>query len=128
MSTGRLIGGILALAAGALSLGATFYYVAGGIGFDNPIILTNLAISIVILVGGILGILGKKVGGILALIGGALWLIGGLLVVVSDFAFYYLWPMSLFFIILNVGILYFLSLESIIAVISGIIILVSGEK
>jgi hypothetical protein len=127
MSTGRIIGGILALIAGVMLLIGTFYQNSYfGMDFDN-LVLVNLAMAALMLVGGILGLVKlKKVGGILALVGGVLLMLGGLLAWFTPF--YYLWPLSFFFFLTHSEFTYTFALESIIAIVGSIILLVSSKE
>jgi hypothetical protein len=128
MSAGRVIGGILALVAGVLLLiGALWAIPEYHIEFTNPVVISNLAIACVMIVGGILGLVKlKTVGGIVALIAGIISIMGGLLIQFTSF--YYLLPLSLFYYIIPIDIFYFFAIEAIIAIVGGIILLVSKEK
>ena len=127
MSAGKIIGGIIALAAGALLLiGAIATFFEYHFTITDPIFWSNIIIALLMVVGGILGILKKIAGGILALVGGALSMIGGLLAMYASF--YYLWPLSVFFFIVPAEFTYLFAIESIIAIVGGIIILVSKDK
>jgi len=127
MSAGRIVGGIIALVAGVLLLfGAIIAFMEYTMDFTDPMFLSNLIIAIIIIVGGILGIVQKTAGGILALIGGAISLIGALLALYASF--YYLWPLSVFFFIYPSWLTYYFPIEAIIAIVGGIIILVSKGK
>jgi len=128
MSAGRIVGGILALVAGALLLIGLFWAMADwGIGFDEPICLWNLAMAALMIVGGILGLVKVKIaGGILALVGGGLLILGGLLALFGDI--WYFIPLSFFFFLHPAEFTYFFALEGIIAIVGGIILLVSSKE
>lgn len=148
MSALKVVGGILALAAGALVLlldlvllGFPLYSLfpsTGGFGMqatlvsmEPAILYVQLIVSIVAMGGGILGLIGKRAGGILALISGIVWLLGG-------FLFYYvliLTPLSALFAWTNlpgplsIGGSYALliTFEAVLAVVGGILMLPKGK-
>ena len=128
MSAGRIVGGILALVAGALLLIALFWAMARwGLEFNDPIILWNLAVAALIIVGGILGLAKVKIaGGILALVGGGLSILGSLLFLLG--VLWYFMPLSFFYFIIATEFTYVFALEAIIAIVGGIILLVSSKE
>ena len=126
MGIGKLIGGILALAAGAMILIGLFLWMNGdGVTLDMPIAWWNIASSAVAIVGGILGLLGKKIGGILALIVGALWIIGGILAITYVTIDFVALSVTLYYWIYDFT--YVVSIEAIIAIVGGILLLVSSS-
>jgi hypothetical protein len=128
MSAGRIVGGIIALVAGALLLIGVFWSMAEfHMTFGNPIAVFNLVMAALMIVGGVLGLAKlKTVGGILALIGGVLSMLGGLLAWFTPF--YYLWPLSFFFLLAPSEFTYYFATESIIAIVGAIILLVSSKE
>ena len=126
MGAGKTVGSILAIAAGVMILiGVIIWFIKFSGEITNPTILTNIILSALTIVGGILGLIGKmtKVGGVLALISGVLWVIGGLLMYayITDL----LMPAGLLLMFTLEMIFYFFSIESVMAIIGGILLLVS---
>jgi hypothetical protein len=128
MSTGRVVGGILALVAGAWVLIGTLWVVAVySPVFTDIFILYNIVIAALMIVGGILGLAKlKTVGGILALCASAMSIMGGLLAYIGHF--WDLVPIGLLFVLFPSDFTYFFALETIIAIVGGIILLVSSSK
>ncbi|MFX1293776.1 MAG: hypothetical protein ACFFD2_02785 [Promethearchaeota archaeon] len=93
------------------------------------VIYISLIIAIIGLIGAIVGLAGKKVGGALVLIAGGLWLIGGFLLGSMP----QLWPLSGIgawtgiILIQSGSIVYFISIEAILCILSGISILAGGD-
>ncbi|MFX1295770.1 MAG: hypothetical protein ACFFD2_13075 [Promethearchaeota archaeon] len=83
MGTVKVVGGILALAGGAmvliLCLLIANLYLAGSMEMLLNWIV-NFIIAILAIIGSLMGIAGKKVGGILAFIAGLWWTIFGILI------------------------------------------------
>ena len=110
MDIGKIVGGILALFAGVLVLCAFFYYLfVGPIPITYPPMYINLIISAVTIVGGILMLLGKKIGGIFALVAGLVWVIMGLITATE--ITYQLVPLSFIFIITDIASFYNFSIH-----------------
>ncbi|MDD1778822.1 MAG: hypothetical protein LUQ65_11725 [Candidatus Helarchaeota archaeon] len=128
MSAGRIVGGILALVAGVLLLIGVFVrMVIWSLDFSVPFVLPNIIIAALMMVGGILGLARlKTVGGILALVAGVVSIIGGLLLMFTSF--YYLLPLSLISAFIMADFTYFFALEAFIAIVGGIILLVSSKE
>jgi len=127
MSAGRIVGGILALVAGALLLIGTLWVVAvWSSDFTDIFVLYNLGMAALMIVGGILGLVKlKTVGGILALVAGGMSIVGGLLAFMGEI--WDLIPSSFFFVLYPSEFTYFFALEAIIAIVGGIILLVSSK-
>ncbi|MHA1265314.1 MAG: hypothetical protein ACTSRS_08790 [Candidatus Helarchaeota archaeon] len=125
MSVGRIIGSILAILSGVLVIVGIGYWVSEGIDFVNPITIQNLLVSIIIITGGILGLAGKRFGGIFVLAGGLLWLVGDLLALFASI--YELAVMSFLVILIPIIYVYFGVIELSLAVIGGIIILATND-
>ncbi|MHA1276483.1 MAG: hypothetical protein ACTSQI_14530 [Candidatus Helarchaeota archaeon] len=128
MGIGKIIGSILALASGLFVLISVFFL---NIKYHVPLsetwMLVDLLLAILVIVGGILGLTGKKWGGAFALIGGAVWLVGMLLAMTAG-----VWEImivSIFWIFFpsTIEVIYFGIIEIMLAIIGGIIILASGE-
>ena len=140
MGAAKAVGGILALAGSALVLllaldmiiglgiftpGANLYsmaVIAAWMIEGDVVIYIQLVIAIVGLVGAIVGF-AKKAGGALALIAGVIWLIGGFVGLAI------LWPLSALGMWtgqLLVG-ANFISIEAILCLVGGILILASGS-
>ena len=125
MNSGR-IGSILVLISGAIVVaGALFILIkygdeSGAIKF----IISMFTFSAVAIVSAILGFKDKKVGGWLALIAGIVWLVGSNLCLFANFCFISI--LSIFgFTIIDIGLIYFGTVELALAIIGGILILVS---
>ena len=128
MSAGKKVGGILALASGALGLIAVVYILLEyAVPITESFMTVNLIVSIVVLVGGILGIVGTKVGGGLAIVGGCVWLIGMFLYTFGVSNLFY--NVSIFYFILPevIELVYFGIIEIALAIVGGIVILASGS-
>ena len=129
MGAGRIVGGILALAAGWLVLFGWFMWVSNyGMPIGHQISLWNLLCIALAIVGGILGLVGNasKVGGGLVLAAGALWLITSIIWYISGDYFLMVPTSGMFFLMgASIAFLYFFAIESIIAVVAGIVLLVS---
>ena len=129
MSVGK-IGGILAVASGALILVGVMVLM---IGYHVPLtelfMIADLLLSIAILVGGILGLIGKKWGGILPLVGGAFWLVSLFLLLFTTF-WNDIFIVSVFWLIAPTTFnlfIYFGIIEISLAILGGILILVSSK-
>ncbi|NVM53707.1 MAG: hypothetical protein HWN66_08385 [Candidatus Helarchaeota archaeon] len=136
MGAAKTVGGILALTGGTLVL--IWCLIVAGIMFAAPtpfIIgwIINLLLAMLGLVGGILGLVGKKAGGALALIAGLVWIL--LMVLLSMGVFgdpitnWETWamlaPYSLFGA--YVYAIPYITLEGLLCLIGGILILAGGE-
>ena len=92
--------------------------------------MINLIVSIVVLVGGILGMVGVKAGGGLALAGGLVWLLGMFLIIfevefiICNISLFYVLPSSLPYI----EVLYCGIIEISLAIVGGIVILASSKE
>ncbi|MFX1294121.1 MAG: hypothetical protein ACFFD2_04595, partial [Promethearchaeota archaeon] len=98
-------------------------------GAGQILIYISLIIAIVGLIGAILGLAGKKAGGALVLIAGVLWLIGGFIIMPVP----QLWPLSgiaawtnLIYISTG-GEIFFISIEAILCVLGGMLILAGSS-
>ena len=120
MSTGRIVGSILALVAAGLAVVSLVTLVAG---YELVIFLISLAVSAVVIIGGILGLMDKKVGGWLALIGGIVWTVGNLLCVFAHFCT--LVCVSILIFVIPFTLVYFGMIEIILTITGAILILVS---
>jgi hypothetical protein len=139
MGAARVVGGILALAAGVLSLlvaldlmigiglfGLTFGYMIQGMAASiYPMVLyVQLILAILAILGGILALAGKKAGGIIALIVAIVWLAGGFIWTLST-ATVFLLPFSAILawtdqiIFMTSGTI--ISIEAIICLVGGIL-------
>jgi len=145
MGAAKAIGGILGLVSGVLVLlvaldlmiglgifgltATTMTYAALILLYGTTVIYINLVIAIIALLGGILGLAGKKAGGGLALAAGIIWLIGGFLIASVP----YLLPFSAIMawtdqiIIISMPNVYFISIEAILCLVGGIMILAGGS-
>jgi len=131
MSAGRVFGGIIALIAGIFILTYNFAFVDLGVlnlGGDFAFAwFINLIVAAFALIGGILGLASKNGGGV-ALLAGILALvlgiIGSLVVPLSVMFFQY----SLFSNLTHVGPWYGITLEEILMLLGGIIMLASSSK
>jgi hypothetical protein len=128
MSTGRIVGGILALVAGALLLIGIFWGMAKySIPLDSSFVAVTLSEAALMVVGGILGLVKvKTVGGILALVGGGVSILGSILAFTGTY--WDLLTLSFFFMLSPMEFTYFFALEAIIAIVGGIILLVSSKE
>ena len=129
MSVGK-IGGILAIISGALVLVGVMVLM---IGYHVPLtaifMIGDLILSILVLVGGILGLTGKKWGGILALISGSVWLVNLFLLLAGIWGGIFI--VSVFWMIAPstfIPIIYFGIIEIALAILGGILILVSSSE
>jgi len=140
MGAAKVIGGLLALVAGILSLlvaldlligigifGASISIYIGAIILAGEFyIYLGLIFAIIAIIGGIVGMAGKKAGGGIALIIAVIWLIGGFLASSVPLLF----PMSAMLLwtgqiaIGGVGII---SIEAIICLVGGILVLAGGS-
>lgn len=127
MGAGRIVGGILAIIGASSILFTVIYYLInyGPDIFTDPLFLQMLMVSVLVLVGGILGVTGKRAGGGLALAGGCIWLIG--LFLVLHTSFYYLMAISFLERLIPTMYVYFGIIEIGLAIAGGIVILASGE-
>ena len=126
MGVGKKFGGILAIVSGILILIPVIFYLGVfNISIDTPPLMENLILSIIVIIGGILGFSGRKAGGWLALACGCLWLVGGFLWIFMSIV--YLVAISFFYYLIPIEIVYTAIIEITLAITGGIIILASGE-
>jgi hypothetical protein len=133
MSAGKITGGILALVGGAFILFQALLFIDNIAGFPDEVIgwFVNIAICSLAIVGGILGLTGKRAGGMLALIGGAFAIICGLITVYITWNMT-LWPYSFFTSTLNLfdepyHLFAGISIEALLTLAGGIVIIASGS-
>ena len=127
MGTGRIIGAVLALVAGAMILMGVGIWITSHSGtFSDLPIIWNTILAAVSIVGGILGILGKasKIGGILALIAGVLWIVGDILYFTGSV---FLLASSLLLFLTYAEFTYIFAIESVLAIVGGILLFVTGD-
>jgi len=147
MSALKALGGILALVGGALVLlldllwlfsidvTAIFPVTAGlfamalAVGMEPAILYIQLIVGLIAVIGGILGLAGKRAGGALALIAGVIWLIGGFLwgnvVILTPLSSFLGWTNL---IVISTGSsAIVITVEAILSVVGGIMILPGGK-
>lgn len=143
----KVVGGILALAGAALALlvaldlliglGIFNYMTFGGSFHMATALLSNniniyigLALALLAIVGAILGMAGKRFGGIFALIAGALWLLGGLMwlqmPMLAPMSAMLIWTGQINFMAFPM--IYVISIEAILCLIGGILVLAGGSS
>ena len=132
MSAAKIVGGILALAGGAFILIQLLVWLdyLWGDSAEVSCFLLNAGITTLAIVGGILGITGRRSGGVLALIGGAVAIFFGILTVYVtwDLA---TWPISFFTSSLGLfpepeHLFAGITIESLLILAGGITIIASG--
>ena len=116
------ISGIFPLTAGILA--QAFAVMA-----EPSILYIQLIVALIAVVGGILGLAGKRAGGALALIAGVVWLIGGFLwgtvIILTPLSAIFGWTSQ---IAIPVGSDYIIiTVEAILSVVGGIMILPGGK-
>ncbi len=135
----KAVGGIIGLVSGILVFIIAMGRVLGDNFFNLPyfdiwnwlilgtpaLMWINLIFSIVVIIGGFLGLIGKRAGGAILLIIGLLWIIGAILPEMGVSSLLFLYPMS-FFVAMSNAFLWVLTIESILIVIAGIMILAGG--
>ena len=137
MSALKVLGGLIALIAGILvllpvlgllgvsiiSFNYIWQYNLVVILIGNTFVYINLVLAILAILGGIIGIAGKKVGAILVLIAAIVWIIGGLTLSGLES----LVPISFYTAMTGNSLIgsgdWFLTLEAILALLSGLLIL-----
>ena len=137
MSALKVLGGLIALVAGVLVLLPVLELLGVSIiSFDylwhysfvefligNTFIYINLVLAILAILGGIIGIAGKKVGAVLVLIAAIVWIIGGLTISGLES----LVPISFYTAMTGNSLIgsgdWFLTLEAILALIGSLLIL-----
>ena len=130
MASGRLIGGILALAGGALmALGLVLWIVDWKLPAGGPISMFNLVLIAVSIVGGILGILGKmsKIGGVLALVAGLVWIIGGVLLYTGSLGGLTMPTSLIYYFQIVPNLTWWFPIEAIFPLVGGILLLISSS-
>ncbi|MFX1293731.1 MAG: hypothetical protein ACFFD2_02560 [Promethearchaeota archaeon] len=133
MGAAKAVGGILALAGSAMVLIFCLLYMNSAFFLGGPFVIgwiINLLLSVLALVGSIVGLAGKKVGGALALIAGLWWLLMDILLtagIISGLSFFGIMviPYSLF--ATYVVYIPYITLESILCLIGGILILADSD-
>jgi hypothetical protein len=134
MSAAKIIGGILALVGGVFILlqilGFWPLFFAGL--EETTCLILNMTFVGLAIVGGILGLVGKKAGGILAIIAGALAIVFGILTVYFT-GTEMLWPLSFFTSTLHwftppIHLFAGISIEALLMLGGGITIVASGSK
>jgi len=134
MGAAKITGGILALAGGAFILIMLIVWIDFLTEGPEEVScwLLNAAICGLAIAGGILGLTGKRVGGILALVGGAVAILFGILTVYVTWDFS-TWPISFFTSYLGwfpepehlfAGI----TIEALLILAGGIVIIASGSE
>jgi hypothetical protein len=143
MSALKVIGGLIALVAGILvllpvlqllgvsilSLPYIWQYMIIEVLIGNTFLYINLILVILIILGGLLGIAGKKVGAVFVLIAVILWIIGGLTLSGLEA----LLPISFSTAMTGNELIgttgdWFVTLEAIIALLGGILILAGKSE
>ncbi len=135
MSAAKIIGGILALVGGIFILLQIYYFrssLFSGGSEETTCLLLNMTIVGLAIVGGILGLVGKRAGGILAIIAGTLAIVLGLITVYIT-GTELLWPLSFFTSTLDWFIPPYhlfagISIEALLMLGGGITIVASGSK
>ena len=123
MSVVKIVGGIIALFGAVFMVIQTFIMVSE---FGYAPWLINLAFSLAAVIGGVFGIAGQRGAGWLALIVGLLSLILGLVsVALTDYRF---WQYSLFHDTIGIDRMAGISIESLLIIVGGLIVGVSGEE
>ncbi len=90
----KVVGGIFALAGGALVLIAWIMLLSIGMEITSLLSLINLAAIALSIIGGIMGLAGSKAGGVLALIGALIWILGLILAWIDPLTFLWMIPMT----------------------------------
>ena len=129
MNVGRLIGGFIALASGLLVLiqSMLFFGFVGGVLAFTIAWVINLALGFLLIIGGVLGIAGKGGGGLILAVG----IISIVMAIVSTMSIDLMFMLMQFTLLgsaLGMGPFGAVTLEAILMVIAGIIILVSPTK
>ncbi|TFG05210.1 MAG: hypothetical protein EU536_02565 [Promethearchaeota archaeon] len=122
----KVVGGILALAGGVLVFIAWITLIGIGMDFLSLFSLVNLVAIILSIIGGILGIAGKRAGGGLALVGALIWILGIILIYIDPMTFLFMLPMSWLGGYIPVDII--ISWESLIVLLGSIFILAGGSE
>lgn len=138
MGAAKTIGGLLVFIAGVLVLLVALQFLGILTIFPSSLLYAyvllfagdayqyvGLLLAIVVIVSGIIGMAGKKAGGVIALLIGVLWLMGGFLLSSVPLIF----PMSAIYfwtdqIVIPNGII---AIEAIICFLGGLLIVASGE-
>jgi len=130
MSAGRVIGGLIALIGGmfVLIMCIINMQIAFSLGSDYIVAwLINLLMGLLALIGGIMGLASKKGGGI-AVAAGLLVFFLGILSFTTLSLYILFYQYSLFQTYMAIGKWYGISLESILMILGGIIMLASGRN
>jgi hypothetical protein len=137
MGAVKTIGGVLSLLGGAFVLIAALLAILS-VNYGTMtlfiywfsayplMIFLSIALGALAIIGGILSMKGKTVGGILALIVGVLWLLGGILSPTSDIFLMFLQP-SLIYALISIAIWFPLFIEPILVLVGGILGLVGSS-
>ena len=135
MGAAKIIGSILALAGGAFVLIMLFVYI-NYLTEGEPDYMScwflNAVIVCLAIIGGILGLVGKRAGGILALIAGIIAIVFGLITVFVTWDIS-TWPLSFFTSYLGwfhepIHMFAGITLESLLILAGGIVITASGSE
>ena len=135
MSVAKIIGGILALVGGIFILLQIFGFgsdLFSGGSEETTCLMLNMTLVGLAIVGGILGLVGKRAGGILAIIAGTLAIVFGLMTVYLTHS-EVLWPLSFFTSTLDWFIPPYhlfagISIEALLMLGGGITIVAGGSK
>jgi hypothetical protein len=122
----KIVGGIFALAGGALVLIAWITLIQLGMDITSPLSLVNLAAIALSIIGGILGLAGNKAGGVLALIGAMIWILGIILIYIDPLTFLWMIPLTYLGVWIPFDII--ITYESVLVLLGGIFILAGGSE
>jgi hypothetical protein len=122
----KVVGGLLALAGGVLVLISWITLVMAYLPITSSWSLINLVAIVLAILGGILGLAGKKAGGVLALIAALIWILGIILVAIDPVNLSWMFPMSYLSALISLDI--FVTYESVLVLLGAIFILAGGSE